>query len=52
VLGWLPEVGIDLDQVTGQLEDEGVSKFNEPYDDLIKSLEREQSRVLATADHK
>jgi transaldolase len=52
VLGWLAEVGIDLDQVTGQLEDEGVAKFNEPYDDLIKSLEREQSRVLATADQK
>ncbi len=50
VLGWLPEVAIDLDQVTQQLEEEGVAKFNDPYDDLIKSLEREQSRVLASAD--
>jgi transaldolase len=34
----LPELGIDLDQVTQQLEDEGVEKFNQPYEALMDSL--------------
>jgi transaldolase len=40
VLGRLSELGIDLDKVTQQLEDEGVAKFNEPFDKLMASLER------------
>ena len=39
VLAALPEFGIDLDRVTQQLEDEGVKKFNEPFDKLLASLE-------------
>ena len=39
VLQRLPELGIDLNQVTQQLEDEGVEKFNQPYDKLMRSLE-------------
>ncbi|MGP8050396.1 MAG: transaldolase [Desulfobaccales bacterium] len=39
VLQRLPELGIDLNQVTQQLEDEGVEKFNQPYDKLLESLE-------------
>ena len=35
----LPEVGIDLDRVTAQLVDEGIEKFNEPYDKLMAKLE-------------
>jgi len=38
VLGSLPEVGIDLDDVTHQLEDEGVAKFNRAFDMLMESL--------------
>jgi len=34
----LPELGIDLDQVTQQLEDEGLQKFNQPYDALMGTL--------------
>jgi transaldolase len=34
----LPELRIDLDQVTQQLEDEGVEKFNQPYDALMGTL--------------
>ncbi len=39
ILQRLSELGLDLDQVTRQLEDEGVEKFNQPYDNLMCSLE-------------
>ena len=35
----LVEVGIDLDQVTQRLEDEGVEKFMQPFDHLLKTIE-------------
>jgi transaldolase len=35
----LPELGIDLNQATQQLEDEGVDKFNKPFDSLMTTLE-------------
>jgi transaldolase len=35
----LPEMGIDLNQATQQLEDEGVEKFNKPFDSLMCTLE-------------
>jgi transaldolase len=34
----LPELGISIDRLTGQLEDEGVQKFNEPFDKLMETL--------------
>lgn len=37
-LARLPELGIDLDAVTQQLEDEGVKKFNQPFDKLMAAL--------------
>lgn len=40
VLRQLPELGIRIDKVTQQLEDEGVRKFNEPFDKLMATLER------------
>ncbi|MCL4535621.1 MAG: bifunctional transaldolase/phosoglucose isomerase [Bacteroidetes bacterium] len=45
VLDQLPEVGIDLDAMTQQLEDEGVHKFIVPYNQLMKTLE--EKRVAA-----
>ncbi len=39
VLKTLPKLGIDIDKVTRQLEDEGVDKFNKPYDKLLQKLE-------------
>lgn len=39
----LPELGINIDQVTQQLEDEGVSKFNEPFDKLMEALSNKSS---------
>lgn len=40
VLQQLPELGINLDQVTQQLENEGDQKFSEPYDHLMATLEK------------
>lgn len=38
ILACLPELGINIDQVTQQLEDEGISKFNDPFDKLMEAL--------------
>ena len=38
VLERLPELGIRIDDVTQQLEDEGVEKFNMPFDKLMATL--------------
>jgi transaldolase/glucose-6-phosphate isomerase len=46
VMEQLPALDIDIDRVTRQLEDEGVEKFNQPYDRLMKSLEKKRRAVL------
>ncbi|OGV56505.1 MAG: transaldolase [Lentisphaerae bacterium GWF2_44_16] len=38
VLERLPELGISIDNMTRQLEDEGVEKFNKPFDKLMATL--------------
>ena len=38
VLERLPELGIRIDEVTQQLEDEGVKKFSAAFDQLMASL--------------
>jgi len=38
VLKRLPELGISIDTVTQQLEDDGVAKFNTPFDTLMETL--------------
>jgi transaldolase/glucose-6-phosphate isomerase len=38
----LSEIGIDLEKVTQQLEDEGVQKFIKPFDKLMETLEKER----------
>jgi transaldolase len=40
ILQSLAELGIDLDALTRQLEDEGVEKFNQPFDKLLSALAR------------
>jgi transaldolase len=45
-LGQLKEVGIDLDCVTRQLEDEGIQKFIEPFKELIKSVAEKQKNLI------
>ena len=44
VMERLPAPGIRLDQVTGQLEEEGVEKFKQPHDRLPASPERKVAR--------
>ncbi len=45
VLERLPELGISIDEVTRQLEDEGVEKFNQPFDKLMGTLVQKSSRI-------
>jgi transaldolase/glucose-6-phosphate isomerase len=46
VLQHLPALGIDLNQVAQQLEDEGIEKFNKPYDSSLCTLEGKRRAVL------
>ena len=41
-LDQLQEVGISLDAVTKQLEEEGIQKFIKPFDSLIAVLEEKR----------
>ena len=38
IMARLPELGVSIDKVTQQLEDEGVRKFDEPFDKLMEAL--------------
>lgn len=40
IFGRLPELGINIDKITEQLENEGVEKFNQAFDQLIDALRR------------
>jgi transaldolase len=51
VLQRLPGLGINIDQVTQQLEEEGVEKFNRPFDELMESLAKTCSAFF-TRDYK
>jgi transaldolase len=46
VLAALARIGVDLGQATGELLEEGISKFVLPYDALLQSLENARERVL------
>jgi transaldolase len=46
VLERLPELGITIDELTQQLEDEGVEKFIKPFDKLMKTLAQSSPRHL------
>jgi transaldolase len=52
VLKRLRELGIDIDQVTQQLEDEGIEKFNKPYDDLMANLGGKRVVALKERGHR
>ena len=47
VLQQLPALGINIDKVTQQLEDEGVEKFNQPFDELMETLAKRVQRDLS-----
>ena len=40
MLDRLPELGISIDKMTQQLEDEGVEKFSNSFDTLMATLEK------------
>jgi transaldolase len=46
VLARLPELGISIDHVTRQLEDEGVEKFDQPFDKLMETVAQRSPRQL------
>jgi len=43
----LRDLDIHIDKLTRQLEDEGIRKFNEPYDSLLTALEKKRSQIVA-----
>ena len=43
IMARLPELGISIDKVTQQLEDEGIKKFAKPFDDLMAALTKKSS---------
>lgn len=45
VLAKLPGLGIDLAAITQQLEDEGIEKFNKPFEKLLNAIEEQKSKV-------
>jgi len=40
----LKSAGIDLDKLTQQLEDEGIDKFNKPFEKLLQAIEDQKSK--------
>jgi transaldolase len=46
-LDQLKENGIDLDQLTQQLEEEGVQKFNKAYASLLKAVKEKKQKQMA-----
>ena len=47
VLQELGDLGIDFDEVTRELEEEGVQNFGRSYDDLLATIREEHARVAA-----
>jgi transaldolase/transaldolase/glucose-6-phosphate isomerase len=41
----LKEAGINLDEITQKLEDEGIEKFNKPFEKLLKAIEDQKAKV-------
>ena len=44
-LNRLKEAGIDIDEITQKLEDEGIEKFNKPFEKLLQAIEEQKSKV-------
>jgi transaldolase len=41
----LKAAGIDIDKITQQLEDEGIDKFNKPFEKLLNAIEDQKTKV-------
>lgn len=44
-LAQIKESGIDIDKITQKLEDEGIEKFNKPYDKLLDAIEIQKKKT-------
>ncbi|MDA3810761.1 MAG: transaldolase [Spirochaetaceae bacterium] len=44
IMEGLSDLGINIDYLTQQLEDEGVKKFNEPFDSLMDSIRKKSAK--------
>ncbi|RDC62838.1 transaldolase [Adhaeribacter pallidiroseus] len=47
LIAQLPQVGVDLDAVTKQLEEEGIQKFIKPFNSLMQVLEEKRKAAAA-----
>ncbi len=45
VLAKLKDIGIDIDTITQKLEDEGIEKFNKPFDKLLKVIDSHKQKI-------
>jgi transaldolase len=45
VLDKLKSVGINIDEITQKLEDEGIDKFNKPFEKLLQAIEDQKAKV-------
>ncbi|MEO8884638.1 MAG: transaldolase [Mucilaginibacter sp.] len=45
ILNRVKAAGINMDEITQTLEDEGIDKFNKPFEKLLKSIEDQQEKV-------
>jgi transaldolase/transaldolase/glucose-6-phosphate isomerase len=45
VLGQLQKAGISLDEITQKLEDEGIEKFNKPYNKLMDAIQTQRKQL-------
>ncbi|MEO6732638.1 MAG: transaldolase [Ferruginibacter sp.] len=45
VLDEIKKAGISLDAITKKLEEEGIEKFNQPYDKLLAAIESEKKKI-------
>jgi len=45
----LPDLGIDIDTVTRQLEQQGVEKFNKPFDTLLQRIGQRLAAIAPAA---
>jgi transaldolase len=45
ILARVKAAGINMDEITQTLEDEGIDKFNKPFEKLLKSIEDQAAKV-------
>lgn len=49
VLERVEQAGLSLKKISQQLEDEGIEKFNKPYDKLLQAIDAQKEKSLASA---